>query len=86
MNLAQGRKRIKYLNIRKRIGLRWWSSGWESACQSWGHGFNPWSGRIPHATEQLSLYPTTCQICALEPVYRNKGSHHNEKPVHLNKE
>ena len=23
------------------------------ACQCGGHGFEPWSGRIPHATEQL---------------------------------
>ena len=34
-------------------GLPWWHSGWESACQCRGHGFEPWSGKIPHATEQL---------------------------------
>ena len=34
-------------------GLPWWRSGWESACQCRGHGFEPWSGRIPHAVEQL---------------------------------
>ena len=34
-------------------GLPWWRSGWESACRCRGHGFGPWSGRIPHAAEQL---------------------------------
>ena len=35
------------------LGLPWWCSGWESACQCRGHGFEPWSGKIPHAAEQL---------------------------------
>ena len=26
-----------------------------------GHRFNPWSGKIPHATEQLSLCVTTIE-------------------------
>ena len=34
-------------------GLPWWRSGWESACQCRGPGFEPWSGKIPHAAEQL---------------------------------
>ena len=138
-------------------GLPWWHSGWESTCQCRGHGFEPWSGKIPHATEQLSpctttTEPTCCNywspcattpepaccnywsLCALgpachnywarvlqlfkpahlkhwspcalgptcnnywarvlqllkparlEPVLRNKRSHHNEKPVHRNEE
>ena len=25
----------------------------KSACQCRGHGFEPWSGKIPHAAEQL---------------------------------
>ena len=37
----------------KNVGLPWWRSGLESACQCRGHGFEPWSGKIPHATEQL---------------------------------
>ena len=37
----------------KRRGLPWWRSGRESACQCRGHGFEPWSGKIPHAAEQL---------------------------------
>ena len=45
----------------KKFGLPWWRSGWESACQCRGHGFEPWSGRIPHATEQLSPCATTAE-------------------------
>ena len=37
------------------LGLPWWSSGWEPACQYRGHGFDSWSGKIPHAAGQLSL-------------------------------
>ena len=44
-------------------GLPWWHSGWESACQCRGHGFEPWSGKISHAAEQLSPCAT-----ATEPV------------------
>ena len=36
-------------------GLPWWRSGRESACQCRGHGLEPWSGKIPHAVEQLGL-------------------------------
>ena len=39
--------------IKNSLGLPWWHSGWESACQCRGHGFEPWSGRIPHAAVQL---------------------------------
>ena len=35
--------------------------GAESACQCREHGFESWSGRIPHATEQLSLCTTTTE-------------------------
>ena len=44
-------------------------------------GFEPWSGKIPHATEQLSPCAT-----AIEPALRNKGGHCSEKPVHCSKE
>ena len=33
----------------------------ESACQYRGHGFDPWSGKIPHAVEQLSLCATATE-------------------------
>ena len=48
-------------------GLPWWCSGWESACQCRGHGFEPWSGKIPHATEQLSLCATTTEPVLWSP-------------------
>ena len=50
------------------IGLPWWRSGWESACQCRGHGFEPWSGKIPHAAEQLDPRATTTEPAHLEPV------------------
>ena len=33
----------------------------ELACQCKGHGFEPWPGKIPHATEQLSPCATTTE-------------------------
>ena len=32
-----------------------------AACQCRGHGFDPWSGKIPHAAEQLSPGTTTTE-------------------------
>ena len=48
------------------VGLPWWRTGVESACQCRGHRLEPWSGKIPHAEEQLSLCATT-----------TKPMHHN---------
>jgi len=42
---------------------------------------DPWSGKILHASRQLSLCTTIT-----EPMYRNKKSHHNEKPFHPKEE
>ena len=47
-------------------GTSWWRSGLESACRCRGHGFEPWSGKIPHATEQLSPRATTTEPACLE--------------------
>ena len=56
------------------------------------HGFDPWSGKIPHAAEQLSLGATTTkpvlwspgapatELTALEPVQK-KRRHCNGKPA-----
>ena len=63
------------------LGLLWWSSGKEPACQCRRHGFNPWSGKIPRAMEQLSPWTTTTEAWALEPGLRNKGTHCKEKPA-----
>ena len=71
----------KWENLR----LPWWPSRYKSACQCRGHRFDPWSRKIPHATEQLSPCTKTKPVC-LEPVLCNNRSHCNEKPVHCNEE
>ena len=44
------------------FGHPWWYTGWESTCQCRGHGrFDPWSGKIPRAAEQLSLLAATTE-------------------------
>ena len=43
------------------LGLPWWHSSEESACQCRGHGFEPWPGKILHAVEQLSPCATTTE-------------------------
>ena len=35
----------------KRFRLPWWYRGQESTCQCRGHGFDPWPGKTPHASE-----------------------------------
>ena len=67
-------------------GLPWWRSGGESACQCRGHGFEPWSGSIPHASEQLGPRATTTEPLHLEPVLCSRRSYHNERPAHHNEE
>ena len=54
------------------LGLPWWRSGWESACQCRAHRLEPWSGKIPHAAEQLGPWATITEPARLEPVLRNK--------------
>ena len=55
-------------------------------CQCRGRGFYPWSGKIPHATEQLNLWATTTEPVCLEPVLCTKRSHCNQKPAHCSDE
>ena len=69
-----------------KLGLPWWRSGWESACQCRGHGFEPWPGGIPHAAEQLSPCATTTEPALLEPVLRSKRGHDSERPAHGDEE
>ena len=61
-------------------GLPWWLSGKESACQCRRHSYDPWSRKIPHAAEQLSLWAITT-----EPVLQSLGAaarrHCNKMPV-----
>ena len=68
------------------FGFPWWCSGWESACQCRGHGFEPWSGRIPHATEQLGPWAAATEPARLEPVLRNKRGRDGERPAHRDEE
>ena len=67
-------------------GLPWWRNGWESTCQCRGHGFEPWSGKIPHAVEQLDLWATITEPARLEPVLRNKRGRDSDRPVHRDEE
>lgn len=39
------------------FGLPWWLTGRESTCQCRRHKFDPWSGKILRATEQLNSAP-----------------------------
>ena len=64
-------------------GLPWWSSDEESSFWCKGHGFDPWSGKIPPAAEQLSpsatvmtAAPTCCKLPkpALEPALCSGGN------------
>ena len=51
------------LDIKKGVvGLSSWSRGSESACQCMGPRLDPWSGKIPHAGERLSLCTTTAEL------------------------
>ena len=68
------------------LGLPWWRSGRESAYQCRGHGVKPWSGKIPHAAEQLSPCATTTEPARLEPVLRNKRGRDGERLAHRDEE
>ncbi|KAJ8790503.1 hypothetical protein J1605_004476 [Eschrichtius robustus] len=68
------------------VGLLWWHSGWESACQCRGHGFEPWSRNIPHAAEQLSPHATTTEGHMPRARALQQEKPPNEKPVHHNEE
>ena len=49
-------------------GFPWWPSGKASTSQCRKYGFNPWSGKIPRAVEQLGSCATATEpVCALEP-------------------
>ena len=51
------------------LGLSWWPRGEGFTCQCRKHGFTPWSGKIPHAVEQLNPCTTT-----IEPVPKRLGA------------
>ena len=51
-----------------------------------GTRFKPWSGKIPHAVEQLGPWATITEPARLEPVLRNKRGRDNERPAHRDEE
>ena len=52
------------LNRKPSRGLPWWLSGKESACPGRRSRFDPWSGKVPRGTEQLSPRTTTAEAHA----------------------
>ena len=61
-----------WVKSRSRCRLPWWLGGKESACEGRrrkGRGLDPCSGKIPHASEQLSPCNT-----ATEPVLQGPGA------------
>ena len=83
---TQQLEELNLIHTRTWMGLPWWRSGWESACKCRGHGFEPWSGKIPHAAEHLGPWATTTEPVCLEPVLRNKRGHNSERPAHCDEE
>ena len=49
-------------------------------------GDKPWSGKIPHAAEQLGPRATTTEPARLEPVPCNKRGRNSERPALRNEE
>ena len=64
----------------KKTGLPWWSSGWESICQRRGHGFDPWSRKIPHASGQLG--PCVTMTATTEAWVLKSPHSEQEEPLH----
>ena len=62
------------------LGLPWWLSSKESACQCRRHGFDPRSRKIPGAVEQLGVCSTATQHTCLNR--RACAPHRGEKLVH----
>ena len=57
---GQGAK-IPYVSRPKKTKTKTKQTKKESSCQCRGHGFEPWSGKIPHAMKQLSPCITTTE-------------------------
>jgi len=68
-------RRLKQIK-NTRSGLPWWLTGEESTCRCRRHELAPWSRKIPHAAEQLSLCTTIT-----EPVLYSRGSTTTEAPA-----
>ena len=88
MSLVRKRDHLKHL----RLGLPSWLSEKESAYQCRRHRLDPWSGKIPHATGQLSQWATTSepelwslQVATIKPTLHDYWSHGTFEPVPWNK-
>ena len=46
----------------------WWPSSEESVCQCREKGLDPWSRKVLHVMEQLSLCPTTTEPVPWRPA------------------
>ena len=57
-----------------------------NACQCRGHGFEPWSGKIPRAAERLGPWATITEPARLEPVLRSRRGRDSERPAHRDEE
>ena len=64
-------------NNKNQRGLRWWYSGWGSSRQCGGRGWDPWSGKIPHAWERLSPRGTTAEPSKLHVLSSGAQSPHS---------
>ena len=62
--LSGSMKRLVFHSVNVRVSQK---KKKESACQCRGHGFKPWSGKIPHAAEQLSPCATTLSLRSRVP-------------------
>ena len=54
----------------------------KSTCQCRGGWFDPWLGKIPHASGRLSRSAVTVKPSRLKPELHER-SRRNEQPVHL---
>jgi len=65
-NLKESTKQTKWVQQGYRIqekGLPWWLSSKESTRQFRKQSFDPWSGKIPHASEHLSPCTSATEAC-----------------------
>ena len=83
---GEGKRYSMKTEIKRKLGLPWWRSGWESACRCRGHGFEPSSGKIPCAAEQLGPWATITEPAHLEPVLQKKKGRDSERPAHCDEE
>ena len=82
---------LEYVVKKFNVGLPWWLSSKELACQCRRHGFDPWSGKILCAVGKLSPRATNYSLCSraqelqlLKSAHRRACAPQQEKPGHRN--